>query len=104
MCVFGYDQNKRLRFYSAIILTVYTINLTTLLYTSGWPSFRDQEVVWENVRVLKDGETVSLTGTHLGTFLLLIPPLFRTMRIENSIVIDREWRTSWVGRIFVRGF
>lgn len=32
----------------------------------GWPSFRDQEVVWENTRVLKDGETVSVTGTHLG--------------------------------------
>lgn len=32
----------------------------------GWPSFRDQEVVWENVRVLNDGETVSLGGTHLG--------------------------------------
>jgi peptide methionine sulfoxide reductase MsrB len=32
----------------------------------GWPSFRDDEVVWENVRCLGDGETVSLTGTHLG--------------------------------------
>jgi peptide methionine sulfoxide reductase MsrB len=32
----------------------------------GWPSFRDNEVVWENVRVLADGETVSLDGTHLG--------------------------------------
>jgi peptide methionine sulfoxide reductase MsrB len=32
----------------------------------GWPSFRDQEVVWENVRCLKNGETVSLDGTHLG--------------------------------------
>ena len=32
----------------------------------GWPSFRDQEVVWENTRVLNDGETVSATGTHLG--------------------------------------
>jgi peptide methionine sulfoxide reductase MsrB len=33
----------------------------------GWPSFRDDEVVWENVRVLKNsGETVSLDGTHLG--------------------------------------
>ena len=32
----------------------------------GWPSFRDEEVVWDNVRCLKDGETVSLTGTHLG--------------------------------------
>jgi hypothetical protein len=32
----------------------------------GWPSFRDSEVVWENVRVLPDGETVSVDGTHLG--------------------------------------
>jgi len=32
----------------------------------GWPSFRDSEVVWENVRVLRDGETVSVDGTHLG--------------------------------------
>jgi len=33
----------------------------------GWPSFRDQEVVWNNVRVLEGGtETVSVNGTHLG--------------------------------------
>ena len=32
----------------------------------GWPSFRDEEVVAENVRVLRDGETVSVDGTHLG--------------------------------------
>ena len=32
----------------------------------GWPSFRDQETNWENVRVLPDGETVSIDGTHLG--------------------------------------
>mmetsp|Transcript_34969 Transcript_34969/g.75778 ORF Transcript_34969/g.75778 Transcript_34969/m.75778 type:complete len:146 (-) Transcript_34969:94-531(-) len=33
----------------------------------GWPSFRDDEVVWDNVRVLKNsGETVSVDGTHLG--------------------------------------
>ena len=32
----------------------------------GWPSFRDEEVVWENVRCLQNGESVSLTGTHLG--------------------------------------
>lgn len=31
----------------------------------GWPSFRDSEVVWENTRVLRDGETVSSTGTHV---------------------------------------
>lgn len=33
----------------------------------GWPSFRDEEVVWDNVRVLRSsGETVSAVGTHLG--------------------------------------
>ena len=32
----------------------------------GWPSFRDDEVVWENVRCLANGEAVSLAGTHLG--------------------------------------
>ena len=32
----------------------------------GWPSFRDNEVEWENVRVLRNGETVSVDGTHLG--------------------------------------
>lgn len=32
----------------------------------GWPSFRDEEVVWDNMRVLRDGEAVSVDGTHLG--------------------------------------
>lgn len=32
----------------------------------GWPSFRDEEVNWDVVRVLSDGETVSIDGTHLG--------------------------------------
>lgn len=32
----------------------------------GWPSFRDEEVVWDEVRCLPDGEAVSLAGTHLG--------------------------------------
>ena len=32
----------------------------------GWPSFRDEEVNWDYVRCLKDGECVSTTGTHLG--------------------------------------
>lgn len=32
----------------------------------GWPSFRDDEVVWEHVRCLSDGEAVSVDGTHLG--------------------------------------
>jgi hypothetical protein len=32
----------------------------------GWPSFRDEECVWDDVRCLKNGECVSTTGTHLG--------------------------------------
>ena len=32
----------------------------------GWPSFRDAEVHWDNVRCLKSGEAVSISGTHLG--------------------------------------
>ena len=31
----------------------------------GWPSFRDEEVVWENTRILSDGEAVSVDGTHV---------------------------------------
>jgi len=32
----------------------------------GWLSFRNEEVVWDNVRILADGEAVSIDGTHLG--------------------------------------
>jgi|TARA_B110000090_G_scaffold187229_1_gene216564 peptide methionine sulfoxide reductase MsrB len=32
----------------------------------GWPSFRDQEVITDDTRVLEDGEVVSMDGTHLG--------------------------------------
>ena len=32
----------------------------------GWLSFRDAEVQWDHVRILPSGETVSITGTHLG--------------------------------------
>ena len=32
----------------------------------GWPSFRDAEMVPENVRCLRDGECVSVDWTHLG--------------------------------------
>ena len=32
----------------------------------GWPSFRDQEVDWNYVRVLPNGECISVDGTHLG--------------------------------------
>ena len=33
---------------------------------AGWLSFRDEEVNWDLVRVLSDGEVVSVDGTHLG--------------------------------------
>ena len=32
----------------------------------GWPSFRDAEVNWAYVRTLRNGEAVSIHGTHLG--------------------------------------
>lgn len=64
------------------VIHFYDSNTGKLLYTApqersmeeflaesrahGWPSFRDQEVNWENVRCLKNGETVSVDGTHLG--------------------------------------
>ena len=32
----------------------------------GWPSFRDEEVIWDDVRCLPNGEAVSVAGTHLG--------------------------------------
>ncbi|CAK9009703.1 unnamed protein product [Durusdinium trenchii] len=35
-------------------------------FVHGWPSFRDEEVIWENVRCLPGGECVSIDGTHLG--------------------------------------
>jgi peptide methionine sulfoxide reductase MsrB len=35
-------------------------------FKHGWPSFRDEEVVWDNVRILPGGESVSVDGTHLG--------------------------------------
>ena len=41
----------------------------------GWPSFRDQEVVWENTRILRDGETVSVSGTHRASAGLLTSAL-----------------------------
>mmetsp|Transcript_61482 Transcript_61482/g.150477 ORF Transcript_61482/g.150477 Transcript_61482/m.150477 type:complete len:205 (-) Transcript_61482:1570-2184(-) len=38
----------------------------------GWPSFRDSEVNWEYMRVLPDGECVSVDGTHLVRFVLVL--------------------------------
>ena len=44
----------------------FCICICICVFISGWPSFRDEEVIWENVRSLHDGETVSIDGTHLG--------------------------------------
>jgi hypothetical protein len=42
----------------------------------GWPSFRDDEVVWDDVRCLPNGEAVSLVGTHLGVSFMLLGYVF----------------------------
>ena len=34
----------------------------------GWPSFRDDEVDWDNVRILKNGEAARLSGSLLFRF------------------------------------
>ncbi len=34
------------------------ITWLTIRVSKGWPSFRDAEVVWENVRCLQNGEAV----------------------------------------------
>ena len=59
-----YDSNTGIR-----LFTVANRSKDEFLEEStkhGWPSFRDADVHWENVRVLPGGETVSMDGTHLG--------------------------------------
>ena len=48
------------------ILLISVLRVSKQIKISKRPSFRDEEVLWDNVRVLNDGETVSLAGTHLG--------------------------------------
>ena len=45
---------------------LYTLTHSDESKAHGWPSFRDEEVVWENIRFLEDGEAVSIDGTHIG--------------------------------------
>jgi len=47
----------------------------------GWPSFRDAETNWENVRVLPDGETVSV-GTSWEFYLALMDELWRDVWLK----------------------
>eukprot|EP00729_Bicosta_minor_P015603 gene15603-2045_t len=54
---------------TAVLLEVEGRSMNSFIAESvahGWPSFRDNEVVQDNVRVLPDGEVVSVSGTHLG--------------------------------------
>ena len=52
----------------------------------GWPSFRDAEVVWDNVRVLRPSdEAVSKAGTHLGHNL----PLWQVDSSGLSVLENR---------------
>lgn len=69
-----YEQDQEVQFFDS--------NTGNLLFTAprgrewqdfiveterhGWPSFRDEEVNWDKVRVLPDGEAISTNGTHLG--------------------------------------
>lgn len=41
-------------------------NLSRCIFLLTKLSFRDDEVNWDYVRVLPDGECVSVDGTHLG--------------------------------------
>jgi hypothetical protein len=47
----------------------------------GWPSFRDSEVNWDNVRVLPNGETVSVDGTHLVSRIVTVSFLAALVRL-----------------------
>lgn len=68
------DENAPFEYYDSVsgkLLFTAPINRTFNEFLAestkhGWPSFRDDEVNWENVRVLPGGETVSIWGTHLG--------------------------------------
>ena len=54
----------------------------------GWPSFRDDEVVWDNVEELWNGEIVSKDGTHLGHNL---PDMMGNRHCINLVSIAGNW-------------
>jgi|EP00505_MAST-04D_sp_SCG-Rhode-Island_P001954 peptide methionine sulfoxide reductase MsrB len=68
------ESDKKITFYDSVTgkpLFIAPIGRTMEAFLAesrahGWPSFRDLEVVQSNVRVLPNGETVSIDGTHLG--------------------------------------
>uniref|UniRef100_A0A7S3V6B9 Uncharacterized protein n=1 Tax=Chaetoceros debilis TaxID=122233 RepID=A0A7S3V6B9_9STRA len=69
-----YEENGEVKFYDSntgklLFLAPKGRDFDDFLRESvshGWPSFRDEEVVWDDVRCLQNGEAVSLAGTHLG--------------------------------------
>lgn len=56
-----YDSNTRKPLYKAPVGRSWE-EFVVESRRHGWPSFRDAEVNWEYVRVLKNGETVSVDG------------------------------------------
>ena len=70
----------------------------------GWPSFRDNELVGDFVRILPNGETVSTTGTHLGhnlpddkgnRFVLYAPrPDRRQFQTPTSATPGKKWASG----------
>ena len=60
-----YDSNSGKPLFQAPINRTFSDFLKESV-NHGWPSFRDDEVNWRFVRVLPDGECVSVDGTHLG--------------------------------------
>jgi len=69
-----YDRTGEIKFYDSNTGKLLFVAPKGRLYddfikesqSHGWPSFRDSEVVWDDVRCLPNGEAVSLAGTHLG--------------------------------------
>lgn len=59
----------------------------------GWPSFRDQEVNWEFVRCLPNGECVSLHGTHLVRYLLTVRGRIKNASI-HIIILEQGTLTT----------
>jgi len=69
-----YDQNGEIKFYDSNTGKILFVAPKGRSYddfikeskSHGWPSFRDSEVVWDDVRCLPNGEAISVAGTHLG--------------------------------------
>lgn len=69
-----YDKNGEIKFYDSntgklLFLAPKGRSYDDFIKESrshGWPSFRDSEVVWDDVRCLPNGEAISMAGTHLG--------------------------------------